>query len=211
MSGRIRRSLAHSLHVVAGLIGPKRTAEDLLILFYSFLDDMDDEEEVKLGAVRSAAQFLLHLPPKTRPEAFEHIEECLTELNSSSLVAMAVSRDARLALAGDLAIFAQAGLHPKQFARLFLALCKDQSQHVREKAVEIVGLVDLESEYLEVVLAMVKDKHYTWRYLFCCAAKSAQKNNSGLFESEFKPRLQTLKSDGVEAVMSEATRLLGSS
>lgn len=206
ISGRIRRSLAHSLHLLQRVVDPNSLEQDLLPVFYSFLNDMDDEEEVKLGAVRVAAPFLSALRPELRAEAFAKVQECLDELDSETSVSLALSRDARLALASDLPQIAGLGLERAAFGAFFLQLAQDQAQLVRERAVEAFGLVcgELDPAVLDRVLGWASETHFSWRYLFCRAARSAKLHAPGVFEEHFAARLAALAQDPVLAVRQEA-------
>jgi serine/threonine-protein phosphatase 4 regulatory subunit 1 len=67
-----RRTLAHSLHELAALVGPENAAADLVPAFDAFLGDMD---EVKSGAVRHMAAFLRHVPDAERERLLPVVDE----------------------------------------------------------------------------------------------------------------------------------------
>jgi serine/threonine-protein phosphatase 4 regulatory subunit 1 len=60
---KVRRSLSHSLHEVARILGPQLTESVLLSPFDLFLKDLD---EVRVGVIRNVASFLSHVPSPTR-------------------------------------------------------------------------------------------------------------------------------------------------
>ena len=60
---QVRRTLAHSLHEFAKILGPELAETELLDTFDLFMQDLD---EVKIGVVRSLAPFLSALSPACR-------------------------------------------------------------------------------------------------------------------------------------------------
>ncbi|KJE96097.1 serine/threonine-protein phosphatase 4 regulatory subunit 1 [Capsaspora owczarzaki ATCC 30864] len=69
---KVRRSLAHSLHELAAIIGPELTETDLRPVFDVFLKDLD---EVRVGVVKHFADFLTHLAPEARAQYLSMLEE----------------------------------------------------------------------------------------------------------------------------------------
>lgn len=59
----VRRSLAHSLHEVAHLVGPKLTQKFLIPVQTQFLSDRDD---IRMGVLHHLASFCDALPPDER-------------------------------------------------------------------------------------------------------------------------------------------------
>ena len=75
----MRRTLSHSLHEVAAIIGTQRTEESLLPLFDAFMDDLEEvwqlselpsfshpSCQVKVGVVTNLAAFFRVLSPECR-------------------------------------------------------------------------------------------------------------------------------------------------
>ena len=60
---KVRRTLSHSLHEVAKILGTELTETDLLNTFDLFLHDLDP---VKVGVIRNIALFLSVLSPVVR-------------------------------------------------------------------------------------------------------------------------------------------------
>jgi serine/threonine-protein phosphatase 4 regulatory subunit 1 len=60
---KVRRTLSHSLHEVAKILGPELTEENLLPTFELFLNDLD---QVKVGVIRNISSFLAILSPESR-------------------------------------------------------------------------------------------------------------------------------------------------
>jgi hypothetical protein len=60
---KVRRSLSHSLHEVAKILGPQITDSALLPAFDLFLKDLD---EVRVGVVKNIASFLAVASPSIR-------------------------------------------------------------------------------------------------------------------------------------------------
>jgi serine/threonine-protein phosphatase 4 regulatory subunit 1 len=72
----VRRTLAHSLHELARLLGPTLSVTHLVPVFHTFLRDID---EVKIGVVTHLASFLLALPQQARLEFLDLCWELQTE------------------------------------------------------------------------------------------------------------------------------------
>ncbi|OQS01286.1 hypothetical protein ACHHYP_01369 [Achlya hypogyna] len=62
---KVRRTLAHSLHEVARILGPEMTEAHLTTAFDTFLQDIDD---VKMGSITHFADFLAAISPAARQE-----------------------------------------------------------------------------------------------------------------------------------------------
>lgn len=62
---KVRKTLAHSLHEIAKLLGIERTEEVLLPTFDKYLKDLD---EVKVGVLKHFPQFLEYVRPETRTQ-----------------------------------------------------------------------------------------------------------------------------------------------
>lgn len=78
---KVRRTLSHSLHEVAKILGPKLAEKELLTTFEFFLRDLD---EVKVGAIRYVSKFLACLEPATRESylpVLQEIQNCTSPLN----------------------------------------------------------------------------------------------------------------------------------
>lgn len=75
----VRVTIASSLHCVASLIGPKRSEEELVPVFDSYLTK--DLEEVKMGVVKNMAAFLSVLPQEKREGYGKQIIETAKDIN----------------------------------------------------------------------------------------------------------------------------------
>ena len=69
---KVRKTLAHSIHEVAALIGEKRTERDLVPIFESFIKDLD---EVRIGVVKYLSKFLKHVSDKRKKEFLPMLRE----------------------------------------------------------------------------------------------------------------------------------------
>jgi serine/threonine-protein phosphatase 4 regulatory subunit 1 len=93
---KVRRTLSHSLHEVAKILGTELTEEHLLSTFNLFLKDLD---QVRVGVIRHLSSFLEVLSPLRRAEYIESIRDI--QLNSANwrfrkLLAKQLGRLARL-------------------------------------------------------------------------------------------------------------------
>eukprot|EP01135_Chromosphaera_perkinsii_P002457 Nk52_evm63s223 gene=Nk52_evmTU63s223 len=62
---KVRKTLAHSIHEVAALIGKEKTERDLVPIFECFIKDLD---EVRIGVVKYLSKFLNYVSEKKRRE-----------------------------------------------------------------------------------------------------------------------------------------------
>ncbi|KAF2075935.1 hypothetical protein CYY_002738 [Polysphondylium violaceum] len=60
---KVRRTLSHSIHEIASILGPAETKNSLLPCFNLFLQDLD---EVRVGVIRHFGEFLKSLEPSLR-------------------------------------------------------------------------------------------------------------------------------------------------
>lgn len=79
MQWKVRRTLAFSLHELAGILGDQLTAAHLLPVFNSFLKDLD---EVRIGVLKHLYDFLKLLHPDTRRKYLYQLQEFLVTDNS---------------------------------------------------------------------------------------------------------------------------------
>ena len=183
-SSKIRRSLAHSIKHVAQSIGPALTAQDLLGPYLSFLQDMDDEEEIRLGAVRCAAAMLRALPPDRRKEAMEEIEKTRVEVSNPPIASLAVSRDSRLSLAEQLPEIARIEPVISDLWKVVLFLAKDEAFHVRNRALDTLGetlpLLEGTDLFLKELEAMASSPKYWNRWIFARACGSIFKSEKAV-------------------------------
>jgi serine/threonine-protein phosphatase 4 regulatory subunit 1 len=61
---RIKRTLSHSIHELARILGPEITEEDLVPVMERFLKD--PLNEIKIGALKNLHIFLAEVQPETR-------------------------------------------------------------------------------------------------------------------------------------------------
>ena len=123
---KVRRSLAHSLHEVARMLGPAKTDALLIPLFDLFLKDLD---EVRVGVLRHFAAFLAVLPAPRRASYVS----VLDELRTGDQAAWRFRRLAAKQL-GALGSLFDASLAQQHLVPLALHLCLDPVAAVRRAA-----------------------------------------------------------------------------
>ncbi|OQS00110.1 hypothetical protein THRCLA_06221 [Thraustotheca clavata] len=69
---KVRRTLAHSLHEIAKILGPEMTEKHLTSPFESFMQDIDD---VKMGSIQHFAAFIENVSPDARQEYLSILSE----------------------------------------------------------------------------------------------------------------------------------------
>jgi hypothetical protein len=214
-SSKVRRSLSHSIKHVAKSIGPALTARDLQSPYLSFLQDMDDEEEIRLGAIRCAAGMLHALPVANRKAAMAMIETTRVEVSCPPIASLAVSRDTRLSLAEQLPELAKVQPFISELWKVFLVLAKDEAHHVREQALDTLGetlpLLESSESLLKEFETMASSQHYWTRWGFARGSRSILKNEKASKMCEYlklRDKLAKLAKDPVLAVRIEAEAAL---
>jgi len=89
----VRKTLAHSLHTIAGIL-TDIAEQELLSVFDAFLKDSD---EVRVGTLKSFSSFLAHLPPETQIK-------CLPKLGEVLKTTTVLNWRSRLIVASQLAL-----------------------------------------------------------------------------------------------------------
>lgn len=69
--GRIKKTLSHSVHELARILGPEITEEDLVPVMENFLKD--SLNEIKIGALRNLHVFLQEVRPESRAPFIKYI------------------------------------------------------------------------------------------------------------------------------------------
>eukprot|EP01132_Coremiostelium_polycephalum_P004640 gene4640-5797_t len=75
---KVRRSLSHSIHEIAKILGPVETKNSLLPTFNLFLQDLD---EVKVGVIRHFAEFLTCLDSTLREDYIDTLHGFISDPN----------------------------------------------------------------------------------------------------------------------------------
>ncbi len=69
--GRIKKTLSHSIHELARILGPEITEEDLVPVMEKFLKD--NLNEIKVGALKNLHIFLAEVRPENRAPFIKYI------------------------------------------------------------------------------------------------------------------------------------------
>ncbi|XP_034947613.1 serine/threonine-protein phosphatase 4 regulatory subunit 1-like isoform X2 [Chelonus insularis] len=72
---KVRRTMASSIHEVAMILGEELSAQDLLPIYDGFIKDLD---EVRIGALKHLATFLMVLKPEDRCQFLPRLEAFLS-------------------------------------------------------------------------------------------------------------------------------------
>lgn len=70
--GRIKRTLSHSIHELAKILGPEITETDLVPVIERFLKDTINE--IRVGALKSLHIFLEHVRPENRHHFIKYVQ-----------------------------------------------------------------------------------------------------------------------------------------
>ena len=75
--GRIKKTLSHSIHELARILGPEITEEDLVPIMERFLKDSINE--IRIGALKNLHVFLAEVKPESRHGFIKYILQKNTE------------------------------------------------------------------------------------------------------------------------------------
>jgi serine/threonine-protein phosphatase 4 regulatory subunit 1 len=216
----VRRSLAHSLHAVAGIVAGSVVREVLVPLFVEFADEID---EVKVGVVASAAAFVAacddaHTRSDLLPTVLEMFASDVWRMRESAAAqANALSQCYPPSVVGDLIVPALAAcvrdpVHAVRVAaihQLALMAASLRLRSVEGGSVDGGGsgdgdAADTRRAILDLVAALARDESYHIRALFVAfIGDAAPPECSEVFES-----LVTLAGDRVVNVRLAVTRVL---
>eukprot|EP00163_Fabomonas_tropica_P033672 TRINITY_DN8953_c0_g1_i1.p1 TRINITY_DN8953_c0_g1~~TRINITY_DN8953_c0_g1_i1.p1 ORF type:complete len:652 (+),score=113.34 TRINITY_DN8953_c0_g1_i1:332-2287(+) len=201
---KVRRSLSHSLHEIAIIVGTEIAESNLLSVFELFLRDLD---EVKAGVLKNLAKLLAVLSPPFR-EKYLHV---LTDIQENETEHWRFRR----LLAGqldDLAALYSPTAVSGTIVPLAIKLCQDPVSAVRVVAHQAVGSLigrvashgdnAKTDEALKEVLAFAGEKssfHQRQTYVNCCMY-IAQHVEEALFVRELLPLMVKLSQDRVPNV-----------
>jgi len=129
---KVRRTLSHSLHEVAKILGTETTEQALLQTFEMFLKDLD---QVKVGVIRHLAKFLRVLSEKTRQEYVETILEIQTHGTNWRFRKLLAKQ------LGDIAELYNAETVESAIIPLAIQLCEDQVTTVRYAVTSQLGVL----------------------------------------------------------------------
>jgi hypothetical protein len=128
---KVRRSLAHSLHEIARIIGPDRAERDLIQIFALYLMDLD---EVKQGVLEHMADFLATLAPNSRSEYIPILTEVWDGVFSNWRL-----RDILTYQLPLIAELVEPDLVVEYILPLALRACQDEFASVRETGIKCVS------------------------------------------------------------------------
>jgi len=197
---KVRRSLSHSLHEVAKILGTAKTEQYLLPTFELFLKDL---EEVRVGVIRHFAYFLEVLTPPTRSKYLPVLEEIRSDLINWRFRKMLARQLAKLS---ELFSAGEAGAY---LLPLLLDLVQDNVSAVRKAAYPAVVIflekfqhnVELYGAFTKRIQPLATDKFFAIRQLFSRICGDVVGHiDSGVYEEIFLPALLTLGRDRIPNV-----------
>merc|ERR1712137_224450 len=204
---KVRRTLSHSLHEVAKILGTEITEKDLLPTFELFLKDLD---QVKVGVIRHLAKFLQVLSERTRADYVGTIQEIQTHANwrFRKLLAKQLGTIAELY---DVEIVKTA-IFP-----LAIQLCEDQVTTVRYAVTRELGvflrhLTSLDSELADSFIQQIlpfatRPSCYDRQTFVLICEHLIGFIDISIFLEKFYPLLKTLSDDKVPNIRFIAIRI----
>ena len=65
---KIQKTLAHSIHELATILGPEITENELVPIMLKFISDKNTFKEARIGALKNLHVFLKEVSPETRKQ-----------------------------------------------------------------------------------------------------------------------------------------------
>jgi len=202
---KVRRSLAHSLHAVAAILGPVLSERCLLPAFNLFYRDV---EEVKVGVIPSMAEFFGALPMERRrallPLAIEVAEEP-DIWRYRKLLARQIAKFSQIYEVDDVV---------EVLVPIALRLCRDPVASVRKAAVGQIGSLIQHLDHgreqcIEGVCALALSSSCHDRKIFASMCESlVDQVDAELLEKHFLSHILNLASDRVPNVRFSMARVL---
>uniref|UniRef100_A0A4W3JIK1 Serine/threonine-protein phosphatase 4 regulatory subunit 1 n=1 Tax=Callorhinchus milii TaxID=7868 RepID=A0A4W3JIK1_CALMI len=132
MQWKVRRTLAFSIHELAGILGDQLTTSDLVPIFNGFLKDLD---EVRIGVLKHLYDFLKLLQPEKRREYLSQLQEFMVTDNSRNWRFRAELAEQMILL---LELYSPKDVYDS-LRPIALSLCSDKVSSVRWIAYKLVG------------------------------------------------------------------------
>eukprot|EP00123_Amoebidium_parasiticum_P017768 comp23983_c0_seq1/m.42578 comp23983_c0_seq1/g.42578 ORF comp23983_c0_seq1/g.42578 comp23983_c0_seq1/m.42578 type:complete len:751 (-) comp23983_c0_seq1:39-2291(-) len=210
---KVRRTLAHSIHEVAQILGTDRAEAELVPVFNSFLKDLD---EVKVGAIKHFAYFLAVLPASTRAQYLQQLPQIRTIENANNWRFRALLAQQLTALCT---------LYPPELvadslSAVALGLALDEVANVREHAHHSLGVMlqtlkdsgrtELTEQFIRTILDNFptdSTSHARQIFIRLCHYL-ARSCDTATFEAHFLPPLLALASDPIPNVRISLGRML---
>jgi serine/threonine-protein phosphatase 4 regulatory subunit 1 len=213
---KVRKSLAHSLHEIANIVGQETTEKTLTQAFDLFIKDLD---EVKVGVVNNVSEFLQHLGMVMREKYVPIICAMPSETDNWRLRKMIAQK------LGALASLVSPSTCKKNIAELGIHLLEDSVADVRQSSFKSCAtilrrLFEGEPADREAFLGYLKNlkasQNYQVRQMFVYIAHELLEmdiadGKTKIFESDFLEGLAALAEDRVPNVRLTVARVLTAS
>lgn len=202
---KVRRSLAHSLHEVARMLGAARAEALLVPLFELFLKDLD---EVRVGVLRHLAAFLAVLPAPRRA-AYVAV---LDELRTGDQAAWRFRRLAAKQL-GALGALFDAALAQQHLVPLALHLCLDtvaavrRAAHIHAPAFLAALPPAAAAQFMQGLAPLATAPYFVHRQAFAALAPAVSQRGEAE-QAQLLPHLQRFVTDPVPNVRLALARAL---
>jgi serine/threonine-protein phosphatase 4 regulatory subunit 1 len=213
---KVRKSLAHSLHEIARIVGQDITEKILTQAFDLFLKDLD---EVKVGVVGNVSEFMEHLGESAREKYVPVICSLPSETDNWRLRKMIAQK------LGALAALVSPSTCKKNIAELGMRLLEDSVADVRQSSYKSCasilrrlwqGEVSDREVFLTYIQKLKNSTNYQVRQMFVYISQELlELENTDpsvqLFEKVFLGGLAELAEDRVPNVRLAVARVLSES
>jgi serine/threonine-protein phosphatase 4 regulatory subunit 1 len=193
---RLKRTLSHSIHEIAKIIGEEDAEQDLLPVIKLYLKD--NIKDVRSGSMKALPVFLEHISVQSRLPFIDNLatEEIQKDWRMKVIVAKNI---------GKLAMLFPSHLVKNKLTQLFYKFSHDRNHAIRKAAsknlVYFLEKFSDDPEYQEQMIKTVKlnffrDAAYWRRLSFLMMAGGVMKNRE-LFETHFMDEFLQLGNDSV--------------
>eukprot|EP00339_Tiarina_fusa_P026524 CAMPEP_0117008902 /NCGR_PEP_ID=MMETSP0472-20121206/8245_1 /TAXON_ID=693140 ORGANISM="Tiarina fusus, Strain LIS" /NCGR_SAMPLE_ID=MMETSP0472 /ASSEMBLY_ACC=CAM_ASM_000603 /LENGTH=610 /DNA_ID=CAMNT_0004711061 /DNA_START=14 /DNA_END=1846 /DNA_ORIENTATION=+ len=206
---KVRRTLSHSLHEVAIILGTELTEAHLLSTFGLFLKDLD---QVKVGVIRHLSEFLEILSPERRKDYVDIITDIQLHGGNWRFRKLLAKQLGKLASLFDISTVTTS------IIPMAIQLCEDQVTTVRYAVTKELGLflshlnsVDegVASDFIETILPFSTRSSCYDRQTFAMICENLVGHISpAVFEAKFFPPLVELSKDKVPNVRFIVARVI---
>merc|ERR1712137_549382 len=205
---KVRRTLSHSLHEVAKILGTELAEAHLLSTFDLFLKDLD---QVKVGVIRHLAEFLAVLSPETRKEYIGPIRDIQLHGVNWRFRKLLAKQLGKLASLYDITVVTST------IIPMAVQLCEDQVTTVRYAVTSELGVLlkhlkeqdpEVASDFIQTILPFSERTSCYDRQTFAIICESLVDHiDSKAFEEQFFPPLLRLSQDKVPNVRMIVARI----
>ena len=207
-----KKTLAHSIHELAKILGPEITNSDLIPVLDKFLNDVNTE--VRVGALKNLHVFLEHVAPNSRAQYIQCILTTFNQAGTDWRTKELLARNL-----GNYVTLFDLEIVYKEFLPMFFKFCDDRVVRVSTAAATALAPILIkfvkDPQQQKSVIHIVKNNFFRGpkatfkrRQLFVIMCAEVMNLSKEIFEEHFKHDMLSLASDRVPNVRIFVSRAL---